>query len=186
MFGRRRPRRLGTSKKSCISKIIFKNRRSHQGKSCVENRVWKNTYKFGKFATSASNFAHEGFLLVTTPMRRVVAGELPKSRLEQLQRVCGFSCSPSGLLADTFLRQQINAIEVRRYDWMHSCLQDGTVTTEAGLLTGAFESIDIYPKDVEAYLKTGWCFPASTRPKKQDAVASIQRMPTSWARALEV
>ena len=64
---RRRPRQMRTSKKQCISKGIFKNRRWHQGESCVENRVWKNVYSLAKFATSASNCAHVHFLLVTPP-----------------------------------------------------------------------------------------------------------------------
>ncbi len=120
-----------------------------------------------KLRASTSAEVHQMVDAMLATQRLVAAGDVPKNRLEQLQRVCGFSRSPRGLLADTFLRQQINVIEVLRYDWMHSCLQDGTVTTEAGLLLGAFDSIDISPKDVEAYLKTGWCFPASTRPKNK-------------------
>ena len=66
IFRRRRPRRLGTSKKRRFSKIISKIEDRIQ-----ENRVWKivwkNVYIFRKFATSASICAHVDFLLVTHP-----------------------------------------------------------------------------------------------------------------------
>ena len=38
--------------------------------------------------------------------------------------------NPLGLLADTELRQHFDLVQVVDYDWMHSCLQDGTLSVE--------------------------------------------------------
>jgi hypothetical protein len=96
---------------------------------------------------------------------RVASGDTPKVRLEKLQMACGFSCSAEGLLADPYLRTHVDLLNVVTYDWMHSALQDGTLTTDAGLLLSSCEVVGITSKEIETHLKSDWVFPHAHRSK---------------------
>ena len=76
--------------------------------------------------------------------------------------VCGFSCTPEGLLSDRDLRH-FDFIGMVRYDWMHTQLQNGVLTTEAALMLASCGTIGIGPADVQAHLTQPWSFP-SERP----------------------
>lgn len=68
-------------------------------------------------------------------MRRLVSERrATKVRLENLEKVCGFSTSPFGLLADLDLRRHVDFMQAFRYDWIHCALQDGTMSVESSLL----------------------------------------------------
>ena len=100
--------------------------------------------------------------------RRVAAGTMTRVRFEQLGMALGMQPNPLGLLADTELRQHFDLVQVVDYDWMHSCLQDGTLSVELYLFLQACSRIGVASSDFEAYLKTDWCFPRRTASKSKE------------------
>lgn len=89
---------------------------------------------------------------------RVAAGTVPLSKLKNVSMACGFSCTAQGLLADRSLRH-IDFIAIARYDWMHSALQDGSLTTEAALLLSSAEVVGVTSSQMEAHFKRNWSYP---------------------------
>ena len=115
-------------------------------------------------ATSAEISMHVDMLLEA--QSRVTAGALSKARFADLQKVCGLNCSPNGVLADLELRQHIDAVNVTTVDWLHTTMQDGTVTIETFLFVSSCEELGVTTMaDLEAYMKSNWQFPAAFRQK---------------------
>jgi hypothetical protein len=100
-------------------------------------------------------------------MRRLVSERrATKVRLESLEKVCGFSISPLGILADIDLRRRVDFMQAVRYDWMHCALQDGIMSVESSLLFNSACSVGgVLPAEVEMHLKHDWAFPHYHRSK---------------------
>ena len=56
------------------------------------------------------------------------SGKITKEDNTMIHMSVGLSVTEFGLLADRALRENINFIDVMRYDWAHSCCQAGVVT----------------------------------------------------------
>jgi len=95
--------------------------------------------------------------------RRVHAGTWTHARLENLEKGCGFSANPHGLLANVSLRAHFRVMSVATYDWMHCALQNGVLTEELFLYAKAFRPVGHSAKDIETFLRDGWQFPTCTR-----------------------
>ena len=105
-------------------------------------------------------------LLVATS-RQVEAGTLPKARLDEISRVCGFNPNADGTLADTELRACFDAAEVCTYDWVHNTFQDGTFTVEASEFLRRAEGF-VSRRELETFLRDeAWCFPQADRQKSK-------------------
>lgn len=109
------------------------------------------------------------FVVVDTlvvAQRRVEEGNMTKRRFEDLERVHGLNANPDGMLADLVLRPHLDPISVMAYDWVHTLLQDGTVTVEAFEFLRSCESHGVRAADIRAFLKDeAWSFPAAGRAK---------------------
>lgn len=87
--------------------------------------------------------------------------DAPKSRVESFQTICGFSCTPAGLLADQDLRRAFDAIDVFRYDWVHSALADGLLNVEIWqFLSKRDERKRGIMRDVQKHMRADWKWPA--------------------------
>ena len=78
---------------------------------------------YSKFRTASAPELHAMVDALLATHRRVVAGEMPKIRLDELQIVCGFNCEPKGMLVDVHLRRHIDFLKAIKYDWRRMCLQ---------------------------------------------------------------
>ena len=96
---------------------------------------------------------------------RVENGTMTQTRCEGLEKACGFNGNPLGLMADVSLRSHFHTFEVTIYDWVHTALQNGTVTEEAFLYCKACRDVGLRSRDIEAFLKDDWIFPAFSRAK---------------------
>jgi hypothetical protein len=101
--------------------------------------------------------------MLTESRRRVTGGTMTPARLESLEKATGFNSNEQGLLADPRLRSLFQASKIATFDWMHTALQNGTVTDEVFRYTKACEAIGLTHMDIEAYLKEAWQFPANSR-----------------------
>ena len=119
-----------------------------------------------RFHTAAAADITEAVDVLLEARRRVHAGTITKGRFLDLQKVYGLNCSPEGVLADVELRQQFDVVSVTTYDWVHSAMQDGTMTTETFLFICACEEAGVAKmSDLVIYLKSDWQFPAAFRGK---------------------
>ena len=73
----------------------------------------------------------------------VTASALSEGRLDEIQKAFGFSITAKGLCADAGLRRLFAIQPTLRYDWVHTLLQDGSVTVEARLLIKACEEAGV-------------------------------------------
>ena len=118
-----------------------------------------------RFKATESNELFDQVDTLLAMRERVESGNAAKTKLTQLQMVCGYSCTPQGLLADRDLRARVDFLHSVRYDWMHCALQDGTLTTKAFLLLSACRDIGVTSQEIENHLKTDWTFPQEHRAK---------------------
>lgn len=137
-----------------------------------------------KFRTSTSSDVAEQADAILQMRRLVSEGRATKVRLENLEKVCGLSTSPFGLLADLDLRRHVDFMQALRYDWMHCALQDGTMSVESSLLLSSACSVGgVTPAEIERHLKHDWAFPLFHR-SKGSALWRIFSMPSD-ARAVK-
>ena len=68
-------------------------------------------------------------------------------------------------MADPSFREHFNILGVSKYDWMHSALQNGTITEELFLSTSACSQLGYTLKSLAGHLKSEWEFPQSHRKK---------------------
>lgn len=66
------------------------------------------------------------------------------------------------------VRPHIDPVGAMTWDWVHSCLQDGTITCEIQLLLRDCEEHGLTKDAVRAALKADWQFPGATRMKCKD------------------
>jgi hypothetical protein len=98
--------------------------------------------------------------------RQADAGEIPAARCHELEQVLGLNVCPHGLLATVPLRPLFDPIQVCRYDWVHTLLQDGVFTIEAQCLLHVCNGFGITREQVQVFLKdTEWCFPSVSKSK---------------------
>ena len=102
--------------------------------------------------------------LVNEAASRVERGDLPQNRFLEIQQMVGFSANPHGVMADPVLREGIDFLSATTYDWVHSMLADGLLTTEIEQLLRACTHIT--PEAIREWLADGgWVFPSWCRAK---------------------
>jgi len=116
-----------------------------------------------KFLSWLPNELEATIDMLTESQRRVAGGTMTVARLENIEKATGFNTNQHGLLADARLRSLFQASKIATFDWMHTALQNGTVTDEVFRYTKACEAIGLTHTDIEAYLKEDWQFPANSR-----------------------
>ena len=95
-----------------------------------------------------------------------VAGRtMTKTVFADLEKALGFKWQQKSLLLDMPLRRHVDIIEVVVFDWVHTALNDGTVTQDAFLLVQACGRIGVTMRDLELYMQTAWEFPKVVRTK---------------------
>ena len=109
---------------------------------------------------------------------RVARGELPKARLQEMVEAFGFRPTPNGLLANAALRECVDIHSVTRFDWVHTCLSDGVLSTATWILISAAESAEIATQaDLNAFLAQPW-----GRPKTSNHFGrSLKRIFDDWS-----
>ena len=113
-----------------------------------------------KFRALTSSYVAEQADAIVELRNRVSERRATKVRLDNLEKVCGFSISPLGILADPDLRRRVDFMQAVRYDWMHCALQDGTMNVESNLLFSSACSVGgMLPDELEMHLKHDWDFP---------------------------
>jgi len=75
--------------------------------------------------------------MLNAAWRRNQAGTMTNIALERLEKASGHNATPYGILGDVELREALKMFDATRYDWMHSALQNGTITWELFLFTQA-------------------------------------------------
>ena len=85
---------------------------------------------------------------------------MTKASFEELMQVVGLNFNPVGLLWARDLMQAFDVGKAVTYDWVHTTMQDGTLSKEVFLFISQLESqhLTSFPA-IEAYLKHGWMFP---------------------------
>ena len=117
-----------------------------------------------RFRLSTTADLHDIADTLVAMKARVVDGRATTTRMKQLRKACGFTCSPSGLLTDRQLG--IDIVNACCYDWMHTFLQDGVLTTEAALLVAAcVAKIGMTLDDLKNHFREEWCFPRQHKSK---------------------
>ena len=118
----------------------------------------------GKFRTWQSEELGATIDILGDLKQRIDRGEIPKARLDECEKACGFTCNPFGLLADVNLRSHFDIPKVFRIDWMHSSLQQGFLTDEVYLYSEAAKRLlGITSENLETYLREDWEFPFAAR-----------------------
>ena len=101
---------------------------------------------------------------IVTAREEFARGDRSKASLDLLVKGMGLKVKATGLPADKDLRGAFSCLEVLHEDWMHGCLQDGTMTGALSCLLEAWHSKGTLKLDaVEIFLKGDWCFPHATR-----------------------
>ena len=112
------------------------------------------------FVTNSSQRLYDDVDAILEGQRLWRLGELPQARLTEMGMASGLNVTEDGLLADRLIRALFNPIDCMRYDWVHSCLQDGVMSKALTLFRGAcMEKANLKASDLEAYLSgKEWCF----------------------------
>ena len=97
--------------------------------------------------------------VVNAAWRRVRAGTMSAAALHRLEQATGYNATPFGILGDVELRTSLNVYSNTKYDWMHSMLQNGTLTEEIYLFTQACSELGYRNHALSDYLKSEWIFP---------------------------
>ena len=129
--------------------------------SCIASRnpafVEISCSDSSKFQTTSCDELLMNVDMLLEAEQRVGAGSMTKTRFVELQKVCGLNCNAHGLLADEGLRQQFNAVEITTMDWVHTTMQDGTMTNEAFLLISVCEELGLTSmSELESYMKSNF------------------------------
>ena len=102
----------------------------------------------------------EAIDLIVEARASQLRGTLSKAKLETIERAFGFRATAEGLLASTTLRSLVCWQRVLRYDWVHTFLSEGVLTTVAWkLVAGAEEAGVASQSDLHDFLKLGWTKP---------------------------
>jgi len=101
--------------------------------------------------------------MLNAAVGRYQAGTMTKAQLDRLEKGCGYNANPLGLLGDVELRTALDVYNVTYYDWMHTALQNGSVTEEIHLFLHACQEVGHNIRELETYLRSDWIFPFSRR-----------------------
>ena len=107
---------------------------------------------------------HEAVDVAVEADAQCARGELAPAELKDVQQAYGLKCTAQGLLADRALRRCFTVQDAFRYDWVHTMLADGLLTTEAWGLVAACEARGVCTQgDIAAFLQEGWEVPQYRR-----------------------
>jgi len=102
--------------------------------------------------------------IIVEARRRFTEGQLPKAKLELVERAYGFRATADGVLSSPQLRDSVNFQEVIRYDWVHTMLADGVLTNAAWRMIDALEQRGLASQnDIHHFLREKWVMPAHRR-----------------------
>ena len=140
--------------------------RKHSGRAhAVDGYVeitWRNPAQFEKWDDVAFYDAMDVILAARAKME---AGERGWARRwHEIEKAFGFSPTPSGLVSDLELRSHVPVQRVVRYDWAHTLLADGVVTSAAWSFIRSCAAHGVATQeDLYAFLRQSWIFPAFRR-----------------------
>jgi hypothetical protein len=99
---------------------------------------------------------------------RVAAGTMTRARYHDLEMATGINYNPDGLLADLTLRPLLRPTDILTWDWVHSMLQDGTLTVELELMLQATAPLGVTRESIHEFLKDeSWVFPSWAKTKSK-------------------
>jgi hypothetical protein len=109
---------------------------------------------------SQSDF-QQAVATVEAAARRFEAGTLSRVAFGGIESATGLRRNPLGTLADVALCEVVRPVETLTYDWVHSMLQGGVLTTEVEAL---LELTGIQRVRLQRFLAdASWVFPRSSR-----------------------
>ena len=99
--------------------------------------------------------------------RLLETGGLTDAAFTRMCQAAGLSSTAEGLLADQRLRQHMNPMHCMQYDWVHTCLQEGLMTTACTLfMTACKRKAGIEHTEWERLLRgSDWRFPRQSQCK---------------------
>ena len=97
--------------------------------TCADHRLFRRL---------TADELHSTVDMVNAAWTRHQAGTMTKAALERFEKASGFNATPFGLLGDVEPRSRLRVHDNWRYDWVHSALQNGTITEEIFLFTQAY------------------------------------------------
>ena len=101
---------------------------------------------------------------IVTMQAKADLREVTKVTLERLQRGYGFKATKEGLLSSRPLRGLFHFQKILRYDWVHTFLSQGVLTTELWRLIDVVQRENISSQqDVHEYLSQPWSIPRHRR-----------------------
>ncbi len=112
--------------------------------------------------------------IILEARRQWLAGRLGPARLNEVEQAYEFRLTSDGLLADLELRRAFSVHRVIRYDWPHTCLAYGLVTTAAWpFIRTCAERGVATQEDLYTFLREPWVFPLQRRHQAARLVASV-------------
>ena len=112
-----------------------------------------------RFKTWAASELYKAYDALLVAEERHLRGEITAAELKNLIQAVGFNPNKHGLMADHALRRHIDVAAVATYDWMHSALQDGVLTTEVSKLLQACRPHGVTYDMLQAYFaSSSWRF----------------------------
>ena len=99
--------------------------------------------------------------LLVAARKRVDDGTMTNAKLEELQKAVGLHATEDGLLCDRALRNS-SAFSVTQsftYDWVHSALQDGMMSTEAFLMVCSLEKAGVPMSALQDFFGLPFTYP---------------------------
>ena len=98
--------------------------------------------------------------MVVEAHRRFADGRFIKARCEDVCQSFGLRTTADGLLAGADLRGAFSVQQVCRYDWVHTLLSAGFLTTETWALISICEREGIWDqKSIASFLRSDWTTP---------------------------
>ena len=113
-----------------------------------------------KFRATTTDQFHKSVDMVAAVHRRLQADPRLKGLHDKIVMKEGFNYCESGLPYDTVLRNAgVDVFKAIRLDWMHSALQDGSLTICCHLFLVSCGIIGLGYEDVEKFFQLDWQFP---------------------------
>lgn len=102
---------------------------------------------------------------IAAAAHRVATGRMTKTAFGELESAIGFRCNPLGLVAHRDACNIAQPIQTMRYDWVHSMLQGGVLTSEVDAL---LELSGTRREDLQKFLAdASWSFPRNNLEKSR-------------------
>jgi len=130
-----------------------------------------------RFQPLESRHCVEGAELVREAHRRWRLGDITKALYVEIEMSEGFTFSALGLPWDSELLRCVDVYSALTMDWMHSALQDGTMTVEVSLCLSRLKAIGVECRTVEDFLlRPDWKFSKT----KRDRCKYLHRLFNKW------